>query len=82
MPEPTPNPAPTPAPAVPPKAEDIASSFLAALDACTQRAERAVAKSFSDQYGLLESEIGTILEKTKAEKEAKIPDAAQAEIDK
>lgn len=49
MPEPTPNPAPTPAPAVPPKAEDIASSFLAALDACTQRAERAVAKSFSDQ---------------------------------
>lgn len=59
MPEPIVNPesaapaaAPTPAPAAAPKAEDIATSFLAALETRTQRVEKSVAKSFSEQYWL------------------------------
>ena len=59
MPEPIVNPAPaapaaapTPAPAAAPKAEDIATSLLAALENRTQRVEKSVAKSFSEQYGL------------------------------
>lgn len=79
------SPAPTPAPAAQqsqPKAEDIASALLAALDTRTQRAERSVAKSFSEQYGLSEEEINGILAKAKADKDARIPEAAQAEINK
>lgn len=75
-------PAPTPAPAAAPKAEDIAASLLTALDARQQRAERAVAKSFSEQYGLTDEEITAILTKAKADKAAQLPEAAQAEINK
>ncbi len=71
----------TPAQAAP-KAEDIANALLSALDTRTQRAERSVTKSFAEQYGLSEEEINGILAKAKAEKDAKIPDAAQAEINK
>jgi len=62
MAEPTPAPgtnqaqnqAPTPAPAAAPKAEDIAAALLAALET---RQQRSVVKSFSEQYGLSETEI-------------------------
>lgn len=74
--------APTPAPAVAPKAEDIAAALLTALETRQQRAERSVAKSFSEQYGLSDAEITDILAKAKAEKDAKIPEAVQAEINK
>ena len=82
VPTPAPNNAPTPAPAAAPKAEDIAAALLTALETRQQRTERSVAKSFSEQYGLSETEISDILAKAKAEKEAKIPEAAQAEITK
>lgn len=82
MPTPAPNNAPTPAPAAAPKAEDIAAALLTALETRQQRTERSVAKSFSEQYGLSETEISDILARAKAEKEAKIPEAAQAEITK
>ena len=82
VPTPAPNNAPTPAPAAAPKAEDIAAALLTALESRLQRTERSVAKSFSEQYGLSETEISDILARAKAEKEAKIPEAAQAEITK
>ena len=82
VPTPAPNNAPTPAPAAAPKAEDIAAALLTALETRQQRTERSVAKSFSEQYGLSETEISDILARAKAEKEAKIPEAAQAEITK
>lgn len=82
VPTPAPNNAPTPAPAAAPKAEDIAAALLTALETRQQRTERSVAKSFSEQYGLSETEISDILARAKAEKEAKIPEAAQAEIAK
>lgn len=76
------NAAQTPAPAASPKAEDIAAAFLTALETRTQRAERSVVKSFSEQYGMSEEEIGTILAQAKAEKDKKLPEAAQAEVNK
>ena len=82
VPTPAPNNAPTPVPAAAPKAEDIAAALLTALETRQQRTERSVAKSFSEQYGLSETEISDILARAKAEKEAKIPEAAQAEITK
>ena len=82
VPTPAPNNAPTPAPAAAPKAEDIAAALLTALETRQQRTERSVAKSFSEQYGLSETEISDILARAKAEKEAKLPEAAQAEITK
>ena len=81
-PAPTQTTAPTPAPAAAPKAEDIATAFLPALESRTQRVEKSVAKSFSEQYGLSETEITDILAQAKAEKDAKIPEAAQSEINK
>lgn len=72
-------PAPTPAPETP-KAEDIATSLLSALEARTQRAERSVARSFSEQYGMTEKEINAILAKAKADKDAQLPEAAQNAI--
>ena len=69
--------APTPAQ---PKAEDIAASLLTALDARQQRAERSVVKSYSEQYGLSEQEINSILAQAKAEKDAQLPEAAQNAI--
>lgn len=80
MAEPIPAPVPTPAPnnaptprrrAAAPKAEDIAAALLTALETRQQRTERSVAKSFSEQYGLSETEISDILARAKAEKEAK-----------
>lgn len=76
-------PASTPTPVTTaPKAEDIATAFLSALENRTQRVERSVAKSFSEQYGLSEQEIGTILAQAKAQKDAQLPAAAIAEINK
>lgn len=63
------------------KPEDIAAALIAALDARTQRAERGVAKSFAEQYGMTDAEIGAILEKAKAEKAKAIPEDVQARID-
>lgn len=64
-----------------PKAEEIAESFLAALEARQQRTERSVTKSLAEQYGLAESEVAEYLQKAKAAKEARIPEAAQKQID-
>lgn len=63
------------------KPEDIAAALIAALDARTQRAERGVAKSFAEQYGMTDAEIGAILEKAKAEKAKAIPADVQERID-
>ena len=63
-----------------PKPEDIATAFLNALEARTQRAERSVSKSFAEQYGMTEEEIGEILKKAKAEKAAAIPAETQQKI--
>ena len=70
VPTPAPNNAPTPVPAAAPKAEDIAAALLTALETRQQRTERSVAKSFSEQYGLSETEISDILARAKAEKGA------------
>lgn len=65
-----------------PKAEDIAESLINALENRAKRAETSVIRSFSEQYGLSEDEIKTVLSNAKAERDKKIPAAAQAEIDK
>ena len=64
-----------------PKVEDFAASFLAALEARQQRTERSVTKSLAEQYGLSEGEVTEYLQKAKTAKEAKIPEAAQKQID-
>ena len=70
-------PTPTPTQAKP---EDIAAAFMAALDARTQRAERGVAKSFAEQYGMSDAEINAILTKAKQDKAREIPADVQAQI--
>lgn len=63
------------------KPEDIATAFLAALDARTQRAERGVTKSFAEQYGMTQDEINAILAKAKEEKAKSIPPEIKAQIE-
>ncbi len=79
----TPPSQPANAPAAAPasaKPEEIATAFLAALEKRTQRVETGVAKSFAEQYGMSESELATILDKAKAEKASKLPEAALKQI--
>lgn len=68
-------------PAATPKAEEIAAALITALENRQQRAERSVTRSFSEQYGLSEDEVSSILARAKADKEAKIPETAQKKID-
>ena len=56
--------------------------FAAAVAGRIQRAENSVVRSYSEQYGMDESEIRKILDKAKAEKEQKPTAAQQAIIDK
>lgn len=53
-----------------------------AVSARIQRAENSVVRSYSEQYGMAESEIRAILDKAKAEKESKPTAAQQAIMDK
>ena len=76
----TPNPPAAPA-ANPMTPEAIAEAFANAIAARTSRAERSVAKSFAEQYGLTEAEVTTLLEKAKADKAAAIPPEIQKQID-
>lgn len=68
----------TPAPAAhAAKPEEIANALLSALESRTQRAERGVIKSFSEQYGMSEDEAVSILQNHRNQK-----DNASAELDK
>ena len=60
--EPANQPAPPP-PAQTMDPDAMASAFVKALTAPTDRAERSVAKSFAEQYGLTEAEVTALLEK-------------------
>lgn len=61
--------------------EQIATALVSALDARTKRTETSIVKSFAEQYGISESDVNTILTAEKARRDAKLPDAAQAQID-
>lgn len=61
--------------------EAIAEAFAKALTARTDRAERSVARSFAEQYGMTETEVTALLEKAKADKASAIPPEVQKQID-
>lgn len=61
--------------------EALAEAFAKALNTRTDRAERSVARSFAEQYGMQESEVTALLEKAKAEKAKAIPTDVQKQID-
>lgn len=61
--------------------EALAEAFAKALNTRTDRAERSVARSFAEQYGMQESEVTALLEKAKAEKAKAIPPDVQKQID-
>lgn len=61
--------------------EDLAQAFANALDNRTLRAERSVARSFAEQYGMTEAEVTALLENAKAEKAKVIPPEVQQQID-
>ena len=48
--------------------EELAQAFAKALNTRTDRAERSVARSFAEQYGMTEAEVTDLLEKAKADK--------------
>lgn len=61
--------------------EALAKAFTDALSVRQTRAERSVAKSFAEQYGLSESEVTGLLEKAQAEKARQLPPEVQKQID-
>lgn len=61
--------------------EAIAEAFAKALNTRTDRAERSVARSFAEQYGMTEAEVTALLEKAKADKANAIPPDVQKQID-
>lgn len=61
--------------------EALAEAFAKALNTRTDRAERSVARSFAEQYGMTESEVTALLEKAKADKAKAIPPEVQQQID-
>lgn len=61
--------------------ESLAEAFAKALDTRTNRAERSVARSFAEQYGMTEAEVTALLEKAKADKAKAIPPEVQQQID-
>ena len=61
--------------------EAIAKEFVKALNTRTDRAERSVARSFAEQYGMTEAEVTALLEKAKADKANAIPPEVQQQID-
>lgn len=80
--EPTTPTAPTaPAPAQGINAEDFAQSLMAAIENRTSRAERSVAHSFAEQYGMTEDEVKNILAAEKSKRAAQLPPEVQAQID-
>ena len=60
--------------------EAIAEAFAKALNTRTDRAERSVARSFAEQYGMTEAEVTALLEKAKADKANAIPPDVQKQI--
>lgn len=60
--------------------EALAEAFAKAINTRTERAERSVAKSFAEQYGMTEAEVTALLDKAKAEKAAAIPPEIQQQI--
>lgn len=61
--------------------EELAQAFAKALNTRTDRAERSVARSFAEQYGMTEAEVTALLEKAKADKVKAIPPEVQQQID-
>lgn len=61
--------------------EALAEAFSKALNTRTDRAERSVARSFAEQYGMTETEVTALLEKAKADKASAIPPEVQKQID-
>lgn len=61
--------------------EALADAFAKALNTRTDRAERSVARSFAEQYGMTETEVTALLEKAKADKAKAIPPEVQQQID-
>jgi hypothetical protein len=61
--------------------EALAEAFAKALNTRTDRAERSVARSFAEQYGMTEAEVTALLEKAKADKANAIPPDVQKQID-
>lgn len=61
--------------------EALAEAFAKALNTRTDRAERSVARSFAEQYGMTETEVTALLEKAKADKASAIPPEVQKQID-
>lgn len=84
QPEAAPKPENQPAPPPPAHTMDpdaMASAFVKALTARTDRAERSVAKSFAEQYGLTEAEVTALLEKARNDKANAIPPDVQKQLD-
>ena len=73
-------PAATPVPKAA-SAEDIAAAVLKAVGDRTSRAETGVVKSMAEQYGMTEDALKAVLDKHKADQAAKLPEAAQKQID-
>lgn len=61
--------------------EALAEAFAKALNTRTDRAERSVARSFAEQYGMTEAEVTALLEKAKADKAKAVPPEVQQQID-
>lgn len=61
--------------------DELAQAFAKALNTRTDRAERSVARSFAEQYGMTEAEVTALLEKAKADKAKAIPPEVQQQID-
>lgn len=61
--------------------QTLADAFVKALNNRTDRAERSVARSFAEQYGMTEAEVTAMLEKAKADKATAIPPEVQQQID-
>ena len=80
-PQPAPtNPNPTPAPAPQGNTEQLVQTLIAAIDNRQQRAEKSVLKSMAQQYGLEESELTTMLEDARKQKQNQLPDHVQKQI--
>ena len=72
---------PAASPTVTMNPDELAQAFAKALNTRTDRAERSVARSFAEQYGMTEAEVTALLEKAKADKAKAIPPEVQQQID-
>ncbi len=59
---------------------NLSDLLIRALEARTERAEKSVTRSISEQYGVSEEELTGIVNRYKAEKANQLPEAAQKQI--